>query len=129
MIQTSGFPEKTLVRLDRDSTQRKGSLEAYLHRIGEGSVDIILGTQMLAKGHHFPNVTLVALLDVDSGLYSLDFHASEKLAQLIVQVSGRAGRAEKPGKVLMQTRHPDHHPKVVQCLGKLSCPQSCPTYQ
>ena len=102
------FPGKTIVRLDRDSTQRKGSLESYLQNINEGCVDIILGTQMLAKGHHFPNVTLVAVLDVDSGLYSIDFHAAEKLAQMIVQVSGRAGRAEKPGTVILQTRHPEH---------------------
>jgi len=71
-------------------------------------VDIILGTQMLAKGHHFPNVTLVAILDVDSGLFSIDFHAAEKMAQMIVQVAGRAGRADKLGKVIMQTRHPEH---------------------
>ena len=102
------FADKITVRLDRDSTQRKGSLENYLQQINQGKVDIILGTQMLAKGHHFPNVTLVAILDVDSGLFSIDFHASEKLAQMIVQVSGRAGRAEKPGKVIMQTRQPEH---------------------
>jgi primosomal protein N' (replication factor Y) len=102
------FPDKTIVRLDRDSTQRKGSLENYLQQINQGAVDIILGTQMLAKGHHFPNVTLVAILDVDSGLFSIDFHAPEKLAQMIVQVSGRAGRAEKPGRVIMQTRQPEH---------------------
>ncbi len=102
------FADKTIVRLDRDSTQRKGSLENYLQQINQGKVDIILGTQMLAKGHHFPNVTLVAILDVDSGLFSIDFHAPEKLAQMIVQVSGRAGRAEKPGKVIMQTRQPEH---------------------
>ena len=102
------FPDKTLVRLDRDTTQRKGSLERYLAQINEGKADIILGTQMLAKGHHFPNVTLVAIVDVDSGLFSIDFHATERLAQLIVQVSGRAGRAEKPGRVILQTRHPEH---------------------
>ncbi|WP_262965771.1 primosomal protein N' [Methylobacter psychrophilus] len=102
------FKDKVTVRLDRDSTQRKGSLENYLQQINQGKVDIILGTQMLAKGHHFPNVTLVAILDVDSGLFSIDFHAPEKLAQMIVQVSGRAGRAEKPGKVIMQTRQPEH---------------------
>lgn len=102
------FPNKVSVRLDRDSTQRKGSLENYLQQINQGKVDIILGTQMLSKGHHFPNVTLVAILDVDSGLFSIDFHAPEKLAQMIVQVSGRAGRAEKPGKVIMQTRQPEH---------------------
>lgn len=102
------FADKVIVRLDRDSTQRKGSLENYLQQINEGTVDIILGTQMLAKGHHFPNVTLVAILDVDSGLFSIDFHAPEKLAQMIMQVSGRAGRAEKAGKVIMQTRQPEH---------------------
>ncbi len=102
------FPDKNIVRLDRDSTQRKGALEDYLQQINEGKVDIILGTQMLAKGHHFANVTLVALLDVDSGLFSIDFHAPEKLAQMIVQVSGRAGREEKPGRVIMQTRQPEH---------------------
>jgi primosomal protein N' (replication factor Y) (superfamily II helicase) len=102
------FPDKTLVRLDRDTTQRKGSLERYLAQINNGEADIILGTQMLAKGHHFPNVTLVALVDVDSGLFSIDYHATERLAQIITQVSGRAGRAEKPGRVILQTRHPDH---------------------
>lgn len=102
------FPDKTLVRLDRDTTQRKGSLERYLAQINDGKADIILGTQMLAKGHHFPNVTLVAIVDVDSGLFSIDYHATERLAQMITQVSGRAGRAEKPGKVILQTRHPDH---------------------
>jgi len=102
------FPSQKIVRLDRDSTQRKGALENHLDQINQGKVDIILGTQMLAKGHHFPNVTLVAILDVDSGLFSIDFHATEKLAQLIVQVAGRAGRAEKPGKVILQTRQPEH---------------------
>ncbi|MDD5461086.1 MAG: primosomal protein N' [Methylococcales bacterium] len=102
------FEDRVTVRLDRDSTQRKGSLENYLQQINQGKVDIILGTQMLAKGHHFPNVTLVAILDVDSGLFSIDFHAAEKLAQMIMQVSGRAGRADKPGKVIMQTRQPEH---------------------
>lgn len=102
------FPTQKVVRLDRDTTQRKGSLENHLDQINQGKVDIILGTQMLAKGHHFPNVTLVAILDVDSGLFSIDFHATEKLAQLITQVAGRAGRAEKPGKVILQTRQPDN---------------------
>ena len=102
------FTGKSIIRLDRDSTQRKGSLENYLAQINSGAADIILGTQMLAKGHHFANVTLVAILDVDSGLFSVDFHAAEKLAQLVVQVAGRAGREEKLGKVLMQTRKPDH---------------------
>lgn len=102
------FPEHKSVRLDRDSTQKKDALKQYLVAINQGQVDIILGTQMLAKGHHFPNVTLVVLLDVDSGLFSIDFHAPEKLAQLIIQVAGRAGRAAKKGRVIMQTRQPKH---------------------
>ena len=107
-ILTELFPDKVVIRLDRDSTQRKGVLEDYLEQINQKKVDIILGTQMLAKGHHFANVTLVAILDVDSGLFSIDFHALEKLAQMVIQVAGRAGRAEKAGKVMLQTRKPDH---------------------
>ncbi len=102
------FPEHTVIRLDRDTTQRKGALDRYLAQINQGRTDIVLGTQMLAKGHHFPNVTLVVIIDVDSGLFSIDFHAQERLAQQIVQVAGRAGRAEKPGKVVLQTRRPEH---------------------
>jgi len=102
------FPGKNVIRLDKDTTQRKGSIEAFLEQIHSGHADIILGTQMLAKGHHFPDVTLVAILDVDSSLYSVDFHAGEKLAQMITQVAGRAGRANKPGKVILQTRQPQH---------------------
>lgn len=102
------FPGQHLIRLDKDTTQRRGSLERYLEQINSGQADIILGTQMLAKGHHFPNVTLVAILDVDSGLFSVDYRAGEKLAQLIVQVAGRAGRADKPGRVVLQTRQPLH---------------------
>lgn len=102
------FPGKTIVRLDRDTTQRKGTLERFLQQINEGRADIILGTQMLAKGHHFQNVTLVAIVDVDGGLFSIDYRATERLAQMIVQVSGRAGRAEKKGRVILQTRQPSH---------------------
>lgn len=102
------FPQKRLIRLDRDTTQRKGRLEHYLDQINQGETDIILGTQMLAKGHHFPLVTLVAIIDVDSGLFGIDYRSSERLAQLIVQVSGRAGRENKPGKVILQTRCPEH---------------------
>ena len=109
------FADKTVIRLDRDSTSHKGSLEAYLAQIHAGEAHIILGTQLLAKGHHFPNVTLVAILDVDSGLFSTDFHSGEKLAQLIVQVSGRAGREQKQGKVMLQTRQPAH-PLLVELL-------------
>lgn len=102
------FPKARVLRMDRDSTSRKGSLERMLEQIQGGEVDILLGTQMLAKGHHFPNVTLVGILDVDGGLFSLDFRASERTAQLVVQVAGRAGREERAGRVLLQTRQPDH---------------------
>lgn len=102
------FPDTPLARIDRDSTSRKGSLEKLLSRVKAGDFPLLLGTQMLAKGHHFPAVTLVAILDIDQGLFGADFRASERMAQLVVQVAGRAGRAERPGKVLIQTRHPDH---------------------
>ncbi len=102
------FPEYRSVRIDRDSTRRKGSLESALTAIRKGEYQILIGTQMLAKGHHFPDVTLVALLDVDGSLYSSDFRASERLAQLFIQVAGRAGRASKPGEVVLQTHHPEH---------------------
>jgi primosomal protein N' (replication factor Y) len=102
------FPKARVARIDRDSMRRKGSLEKVLGDILAGRIDILLGTQMLAKGHHFPDVTLVGILDVDAGLYSTDFRAGERTAQLIVQVAGRAGRENRPGSVVLQTRHPDH---------------------
>ncbi|BCX88741.1 primosomal protein N' [Methylomarinovum tepidoasis] len=102
------FPKARIARIDRDATRRKGSLETLLQQVRRGEIDILLGTQMLAKGHHFPNVTLAVILDADAGLYSTDFRAPERLAQLIVQVAGRAGRADKAGEVLIQTRHPQH---------------------
>ncbi|MBD3669152.1 MAG: primosomal protein N', partial [Gammaproteobacteria bacterium] len=100
------FPDETVVRIDRDSTRRKGSLDRLLAQVDRGEARILLGTQMLAKGHHFPGVTLVGILDADQGLFSADFRASERMAQLIVQVAGRAGRAQKPGTVVIQTHHP-----------------------
>lgn len=102
------FPDVPIARIDRDSTRRKGSLEDLLTAIREGHYRILLGTQMLAKGHHFPDVTLVGMIDMDQGLFGADFRAAERMAQLIVQVSGRAGRAKKPGHVLLQTRQPEH---------------------
>ena len=102
------FPGIGIARIDRDTTRRKGSLDRLLDGIREGKYPLLLGTQMLAKGHHFPNVTLVGILDVDQGLFGADYRAAERMAQQIVQVAGRAGRAEKPGRVLIQTRHPDH---------------------
>ena len=102
------FPEFEILRIDRDSTKRKGSLEKILDKIHEGGAKILIGTQMLAKGHHFPDVTLVGVLNVDQGLFSVDFHALERTAQLLIQVAGRAGRESKPGQVLIQTHHPEH---------------------
>lgn len=102
------FPDAEVLRIDRDSTSRKGSLEALMENIRHGRHQILLGTQMLAKGHHLPNVTLVGVLDADQGLFGVDYRAGERMGQLIVQVAGRAGRAERPGEVLIQTRCPDH---------------------
>jgi primosomal protein N' (replication factor Y) len=102
------FPNVPVVRIDRETTRRRGALEALFDSLGPDDAGIYVGTQMLAKGHDLPNLTLVAILGVDDGLYSADFRASERLGQLVVQVSGRAGRAAKPGTVLLQTHHPDH---------------------
>ena len=102
------FAGKRICRIDRDSVGRKDGLDGVFDDIASGRVDIVIGTQMLAKGHDFPNVTLVGVIDTDNRLYSTDFRAEEHLAQLIVQVSGRAGRADKPGEVLIQTHHPEH---------------------
>ncbi len=102
------FPNTGIVRIDRDSTRRKGSMQAMLEGVHEGRSGILIGTQMLAKGHHLPNVTLVGILDADQGLFGVDFRSPERMAQLIVQVTGRAGRSDKPGQVMIQTRHPDH---------------------
>ncbi|RJG42360.1 primosomal protein N' [Motilimonas pumila] len=103
------FPQYKTIRIDRDSTRKKGSLENYLSAIQNLEYRILIGTQMLAKGHHFPDVTLVGILDVDSALFSSDFRAAEKLAQLFTQVAGRAGRASKPGQVVLQSHHPEHY--------------------
>jgi primosomal protein N' (replication factor Y) len=109
------FPNHSIARIDRDSTQRKGSMENLLDSIQRGDHQILIGTQMLAKGHHFPNVTLVGIIDTDGGFFSTDFRAIERMGQLILQVAGRAGRAEKAGTVIIQTRHPDH-PLLQQLL-------------
>ena len=97
-----------VARMDRDATRRRGSLEALLDRVHAGEVDAVVGTQMLAKGHHFPNVTLVAILDADAGLFGIDFRATERMAQLLLQVAGRAGRGDQTGRVLLQTHNPEH---------------------
>lgn len=105
---TECFPNARILRIDRDSTRRKGSMELMINSINAGDADILIGTQMLAKGHHFAKLTLVGIIDADGGLCSSDFRASERMAQLFVQVSGRAGRAKKPGTVMVQTHFPDH---------------------
>ena len=105
---TALFPGVPVIRVDHETTRRKGALEDLLGRLQADQAGILVGTQMLAKGHDLPNLTLAALVGVDEGLFSVDFRASERLAQLIVQVAGRAGRARKPGSVWLQTHHPDH---------------------
>ncbi|MFM2479087.1 primosomal protein N' [Celerinatantimonas sp. MCCC 1A17872] len=102
------FPDYSIARIDRDSTRRKGALDQVLDEITQNQHQILIGTQMLAKGHHFPSVTMVAILDIDHALFSSDFRASERLAQLFIQVSGRAGRSGMAGKVYLQTHHPEH---------------------
>ena len=102
------FPDAKVERVDRDSLRRRGSLDALLERIHQGTIDVLVGTQMLAKGHHFPRVTTVGIIDGDGGLFGADFRAPERMAQLLTQVSGRAGRGARPGRVLIQTHHPDH---------------------
>lgn len=102
------FDQFPVLRIDRDSTRNKHSLEKLLDKVQDGGPCILLGTQMLAKGHHFPGVTLVAILDADLGLFSPDFRGQEHMAQTIVQVAGRAGRSEKAGEVIIQSRHGSH---------------------
>lgn len=102
------FPNVSIARIDRDTTRRRGSLESALELARDGSTQLLIGTQMLAKGHHFPGVTLVVIVDADGGLFSADFRATERMAQLVTQVAGRAGRAERAGLVLVQTHQPEH---------------------
>lgn len=99
-------PETAILRMDRDSTRRQERLEEILREFSSGKAQVLVGTQMLSKGHHFPGVTLVVVADADLGLNMPDYRAAERTFQLLVQVSGRAGRGEKPGRVLVQTRDP-----------------------
>ncbi|MDF1678478.1 MAG: primosomal protein N' [Legionellaceae bacterium] len=102
------FPDTRIARIDRDEVRQNKQLLETLAQIASGASQILIGTQMLAKGHHFPNLTLVVVLDADAGFYNQDFRALERLGQLITQVSGRAGRAALPGEVLIQTHFPDN---------------------
>ncbi len=102
------FPGYTISRIDSDSTQQKGAMDAALSQAVDGSANILVGTQMLSKGHHFPRLTLVGVVNADQGLFGTDFRSSERLAQSIVQVAGRAGREDRAGEVLIQTSFPQH---------------------
>jgi primosomal protein N' (replication factor Y) len=102
------FPDAPLARLDRDTASARGAIQTVLERVHSGDARILVGTQMLTKGHHFPEVTLVVILDADQGLFASDFRATERLAQTITQVAGRAGREARPGEVMIQTQFPEH---------------------
>jgi primosomal protein N' (replication factor Y) len=106
---TKLFPKARIERLDRDTCVKRNDYLRILKAVHRGEVDILLGTQMITKGHHFPNVTLVGIVLADTGLGLPDFRAGERTFQLISQVTGRAGRGEKPGRVIMQTFQPEHH--------------------
>jgi primosomal protein N' (replication factor Y) len=113
-ILEARFPDARILRVDRDSTRNKRAWQIMREQIHANEVDILVGTQMLAKGHDFPALTLVGVLNPDSALYSSDFRAAEKLFAQLMQVSGRAGRADKPGAVWIQTAFPDH--PLFRCL-------------
>ncbi len=102
------FPHNTVIRIDRDTTRNRYAFNDLLEKIEHGKGQILIGTQLIAKGHHFPNVTLVVVVNADSGLFSVDFRSSEHMAQQIMQVSGRAGREDKRGHVVIQTAVPEH---------------------
>ena len=102
------FPNNEVIRIDRDRTRRKGAMQEFFATADSGKPCILLGTQMLAKGHHFENVTLVVILDADSGLMSADFRSHERIGQLLIQVAGRSGRGKLKGEVIVQTHQPEH---------------------
>lgn len=102
------FPDYQLRRIDSDSTQQRGAIEEALAAAVQGDSDILVGTQMLSKGHHFPKLTLVGIVNADQGLFGTDFRSAERLAQSIIQVAGRAGRESRQGEVLIQTAFPEH---------------------
>jgi primosomal protein N' (replication factor Y) len=104
----SKFPRVPLLRFDRDTVRRKGEFNRLSEQVKKGEPCLLVGTQMLAKGHHFPKVTLVVIVNLDQALYSADFRALERMGQLMVQVAGRAGRDQLPGEVILQTHFPGH---------------------
>ncbi len=109
MMLADLFPTLRIARVDRDTTSRRGTFDRSLMDFSEGRIDMLVGTQILAKGHDFPNVTLVGVVSVDAGLALPDFRSAERTFQLLTQVAGRAGRGDRPGKVLIQTYHPYHY--------------------
>jgi primosomal protein N' (replication factor Y) (superfamily II helicase) len=107
-ILRASLPDIRMARVDRDATRRRGSAEKIFAAAAKGELDVLIGTQMLAKGHDFPKVTLVGVVNADGGIFSADFRAAERLAAQLMQVAGRAGRATLPGRVLIQTRFQSH---------------------
>ena len=103
------YPSARIARLDRDTASRRGTTEATLRALRDGEIDVVVGTQMLAKGHDFPGVRLVGVVNADLGLHLPDFRAAERTFQLLTQVAGRAGRGGEPGRVVIQTYQPDHY--------------------
>jgi primosomal protein N' (replication factor Y) len=116
------WPDARVARLDRDAIRRRGSLVTLLSRFRDGQIDVLVGTQMIAKGHDFPRVTLVGVISADVGLGLADFRASERTFQLLTQVAGRAGRGEQPGEAIVQTLYPDHYSI------RLACRQDYPAF-
>jgi len=108
-------PGARVARLDRDAIRRRGALASLLARFRDGEIDVLVGTQMIAKGHDFPRVTLVGVVSADVGLGVADFRASERTFQLLTQVAGRAGRGERPGEAIVQTLYPDHYSIQLAC--------------
>ena len=111
----SRYPEARIARMDRDAVRRKGALGSLLSRFSDGEIDILVGTQMIAKGHDFPRVTVVGVISADVGLGVADFRASERTFQLLTQVAGRAGRGEQPGEAIIQTLYPEHYSVQLAC--------------
>jgi primosomal protein N' (replication factor Y) len=109
------WPGARVGRLDRDAIRRRGALDSLLSSFGRGEIDVLVGTQMIAKGHDFPRVTLVGVVSADVGLGIADFRASERTFQLLTQVAGRAGRGEQPGEAIVQTLYPDHYSIQLAC--------------
>ncbi|MGE3318395.1 MAG: primosomal protein N' [Candidatus Berkiella sp.] len=120
-ILSKRFADTPIARIDSDATRKKGSLEALLEKAQKNEIPLLIGTQMLAKGHHFPHLTLVAIVDADGGLFSVDFRAVERMAQLLIQVAGRAGRVHQAGEVVIQTCFPAH--PLLQQIREQNYPQ------